>query len=200
MAPKAKKPRPSPAKAAPKAKNPFPVLDDTPAEAKQPRLFRPPLGPLFLSNNSGGYWTENVVPFGDHFGALWEAFLFRCPAWQDARFCTQGLFFAPEELFLFAACNLLCGPMQGYGAYELVQCSAVRDTSAWRDALLHVPWQQARFFAQFWATAQHISQTGTDFLDMMWQMAKMANHPMIIPTGALTVKPASPSAWPSDPC
>ena len=124
MAPKAKKPRPSPAKAAPKAKNPFPVLDDTLAEAKQPRLFRPPLGPLFLSNNSGGYWTENVVPFGDHFGALWEAFLFRCPARQDARFCTQGLFFAPEELFylrLVICFAGLCRAMARTNLYSAVQ-------------------------------------------------------------------------------
>ena len=35
-------------------------------------IFRPPLGPLFLSNNPAGYWTENVVPFGVHFGAFWE--------------------------------------------------------------------------------------------------------------------------------
>ena len=35
-------------------------------------IFRPPLGPLFLSNNPAGYWTENVVPFGVHFGAFWK--------------------------------------------------------------------------------------------------------------------------------
>ena len=33
-------------------------------------LFRSPLGPLFLSNNSEGYWTEKMVPFGVHFGAF----------------------------------------------------------------------------------------------------------------------------------
>ena len=63
-------------------------------------LFRPPSGPLFLSNNWGGYWTERLAPFGIVFGSFWE---------QDTRFLRhiqghgtrQCLLFGPLRVHSF---------------------------------------------------------------------------------------------------
>jgi len=157
---------------------------------------------LSLPNDPRVIRQKMWVPLGtivEHSGKHFV--LLQCSTWQDARFWTQGLFFALEELFIFATCNCL----QAYaGLWHVQTCTGWCSDFERHISLTWCVVTCLMAASRVFCIVEPQPNTSAKQAQTLWtwcgEWQKWQVITMIILSGALTMKPASLSARPFAPC